>query len=324
MKAVFFESKGKAEEVLAFSKEIMPEKPKENEVTVKVAASAINPADFMFIEDTYRIKPSFPQIAGFEGVGRILDSNKNFKFHEGQLVGFRFKNVWAEYVNIPVEKLISLPDSFPLEKGAKISLNPITAWSLLEESQANSGDWIVLTAGGSSVSQLIVQFAKQKGINVISLVRGRNQMQILEKIGTDITLDTEHPDFISLFQSTIENKSVVSVLDAVGGSLISEIVKIITPGCRIIHYGLLSKESVAYHNADVIFKNLQIKGFGIDKWMSGKTRAELSLAWNNIITIVSSDDFYMPVSGKYGLEDFKSAVANSKSTKNGKTLFWME
>ena len=66
MKALFFNEKGKAEEVLQCGNidepDLLP-----GELKIKMLASPINPADFMFIEKQYRVQPRFPQIAGFEG-----------------------------------------------------------------------------------------------------------------------------------------------------------------------------------------------------------------------------------------------------------------
>ena len=46
-------------------------------VLVKVAARPIHPADLAFIRGQYRVNPSFPQVAGLEGAGIIIDAPPN-------------------------------------------------------------------------------------------------------------------------------------------------------------------------------------------------------------------------------------------------------
>lgn len=321
MQAIFFEEKGKAEEVLKLREENIPNLL-ENEIQIKVKASPINPADFMFIEKQYRIKPEFPQIAGFEGTGIITKNGGDENFPVNSKVAFRHKNAWAEYVNVLKEKIILLPENFPYEKAAQLSLNPLTAWALLEESNAKENDWIILSAGNSTVSKLIIQFAKNRGIKTISIVRNLEQKEELINLGADLVLKSDKAEI--QLQELTKTEKVSSFLDAVGGDLASTVIKNMSPNSKIIHYGLYSDQNVTYHNSDVIFNSLMIAGFGIDGWIKNKTRAELNHIWSEIINQVINQDFKMEILGKYSLKEFEKAIAESKSSKSEKVLFWLE
>lgn len=63
MKAIVFESAGEPEQVLRLGEVPEPEARGE-ELLVSVAARPIHPADLSFIRGQYRIRPSFPQVAG--------------------------------------------------------------------------------------------------------------------------------------------------------------------------------------------------------------------------------------------------------------------
>jgi NADPH:quinone reductase-like Zn-dependent oxidoreductase len=322
VQTVYFEEKGKAEKVLkSGEKNIL--NLLEHEVRVKVYASPINPADFMFIEKQYRVKPEFPQIAGFEGVGIITNNggDENFPLHS--IVAFRDKNIWAEYANIPKDKIILLPKTFSIEKAAQLSLNPLTAWALLEESSASMNEWIVLSAASSAVCKLIIQFAKNKGIKTIAIVRDFEQKEALLSLGANMVLLSDNDTIEKQILELRKTERIASFLDAVGGNLASTIIKTISPYGKIIQYGLYSDQNVSYHNSDVIFKNLTIKGFGIDDWLSSKSKTELKEIWTNIIQEVMNPDFKMEVSGKYPLKEYKQAITESRNNKSGKILFWM-
>lgn len=271
MKALFFKQKGAAEKVLELGEKNVPDLS-ENEVKVKVLASPINPADFMFIEKQYRVKPEFPQIAGFEGAGIIIDNGGDENFPVNSIVAFRHKNVWAEFANIPKDKIILLPKNFSIEKAAQLSLNPLTAWALLEESSAKESEWIVLSAASSAVGRLIIQFAKNKGIKTIAIVRDFQQKETLLSLGASMVLISDNELLEKDIQELAKTERIASFLDAVGGGLASTIIKAISPNSKIIHFGLYSDQNVTYHNADIIFKNLTIKGFGIDGWLNGRLK----------------------------------------------------
>ncbi|PRY05013.1 alcohol dehydrogenase-like protein [Pontibacter ummariensis] len=172
MKSLHFKAFGAPQAVLEFGDSHKPT-PQENEVLVKVAASPVSPADYIFIHGRYRVQPVLPQIAGLEGAGVVVQADKAGKVPVGSLVSFRHRGCWAEFVSVPVEKLYILPKAFPLEKACQFALNQITAWALLEQAKVQENSWLLLTAGNSTVSRVIIQLARKRGIHVIAATRGK-------------------------------------------------------------------------------------------------------------------------------------------------------
>lgn len=322
MKALFFRQKGAAEKVLEFGDidlaELLP-----GEIRVKLMASPVNPADFMFIEKTYRVEPVYPQIAGFEGAGIITDNGGDDRYPINTLVAFRHKNVWAEYINVPKSKVIRLPQDMPLEKAAQIALNPLTAWALLDEIKARAGEWILLTAGNSAVSKLIIQLAKRRNVKALAIIRGEAEQASLIELGAAAVLNAYAENLEEQIKTVTGEERIAGLLDAVGGELATQAIKLMGAYGKIIHYGLYSQQPVMYNNADIIFKNLFIKGFGIDAWIHSKTDTEQQAIWNELIREVYRPDFIMEVAAKYSLDDYVNALRESKSGKKGKLLFWM-
>lgn len=321
IKAVYFKQKGEAQEVLNFGEQTLLT-PSHDEVRVKLIASPINPADFMFIEKKYRLEPIFPQTAGFEGVGEVMENGGDTSFPLGSRVSFRYKNVWAEYINLPKDKLIPLPKDISIEKAAQLSLNPLTAWALLDLVETKKDQWLILSAGSSTVSKLIVQFAQKRDIKTILLVRDlEHQNELLELGGTVVLKDDDEKLQENILKS-VKDEVIAGYLDAVGGTLSSKVIKVLSSYSKVIHYGLFSTEEVSYHNSDVIFKNLTIQGFGIDSWISTKSKEEMSKIWQAIIEEIKDEEFVMEVAGKYTLEEYKKAILHSKNLKQGKILFY--
>ncbi len=323
MNALVFNEKGKAEEVLTLSR-VNLETLQQNEIKIQTIASPINPNDFMFIEKQYRLVPVFPQVAGFEGCGYIIDNNGDTNFPVGSLVSFRHKNVWAEQVNVPKEKLILLPANFPIEKAAQLWLNPLTAWALIEKSEAKPGEWIIISAGASTVSKLIIQFARQKGIKTIVVVRDNKQTDELKSLGANVVItDTNLDEIANRITAEINNEFVKCFVDAVGGELTTKIIPTLSTNGKIICYGLLSSNNVSFHNSTVIFKLLSITGFGIDNWIANKSEIELNVIWEQIIKQVGNNNFKMNVAETFPLTDHKNAITKSKTKTNGKILFYI-
>jgi NADPH:quinone reductase-like Zn-dependent oxidoreductase len=53
----------------------------------------------------------------------------------------------------------------------RTQINPVTVVGLLEVSGAQAGDWLLITAAGSTLSRMLIKAAKAQGIRTIGTVR---------------------------------------------------------------------------------------------------------------------------------------------------------
>ncbi len=320
MKTLSFNKVGDPKEVLELTEKKIPI-PADNEILVKVLGSPIHPADYFFINGAYRYKPAFPQTAGLEGAGIIESVGKNVSLSIGKLVAFEARGCWAQYAVIPKEAVIPLPSDFPVDKAVQFFLNPFTAWGLLEASKARSEEWLLLTAANSTVSRLVIQLAKLKKIKIIAIVRDLTQTNELKSLGADWVLNAKDPNFPEEVKE-ITSGGVHAALDAVGGETGTRVLQSMAPQGSVIIYGLLSKRPVQYYNADIVFKNLAINGFGIRGFLQKQTKSQRTEMINTLIKEVKKTSFTLPVAQVLPLERFRNAlVINEKQGIKGKIIF---
>ena len=322
MKAIAFNKTGTPEEVLQVIEKERPI-PAAGEVLVKILASVINPANTFFIQGTYRFQPIFPdETAGFEGAGIVESAGKDAAIPIGSLVAFFYRKTWAEYAVVPASELTLLPRDFPIEKAAQFSLNPFTAWGMLEAAQPVPGEWALLTGANSSVSQILIQLAKQKGIHIIALVRDLAQAPGLRTLGADEVLDIEDPQLAEHVKQLTDGKGFNIAFDSIGGSIGTRIFENIAPFGRFIVYGSVKKEPGQYFNAQIVYKNLTVKGFGVRAFLNSLSKPQRDDMIHNLISILGKPGFQLPVAQTYGLDEFKAALkANSQNSRPGKILF---
>ena len=321
MQAIVFNEVGKPEEVLQIVEKEKPV-PGDYEVLVKVLANPINPSDLFFIQGTYRFKPAFPnEIAGFEGAGIVESAGKNAGVDKGTLVAFFYKRAWAEYVVVPVEELAALPNDFPVEKAAQFSLNPFTAWGLLDTAQPVAGEWMLLTGANSSVSQIVIQLARQRGVRIIALVRDLVQAPGLRSMGAEEVFDIDDPQLSDHIQRLTGGKGINVALDAVGGAIGTKIFENIAAFGRFILYGSIKKEPGQYFNAQLVYKNLFIKGFGIRAYLNNQTKAQRIGMIRGLTEAMGKASFQLPVAQTYGWQQFREALKeNDRKGREGKII----
>ncbi len=321
MKALIFNKIGEPKDVLEL-KEISKPIPGPNEVLIKVLGSPIHPADYMFIQGKYRYKPEFPQTAGLEGAGIIEAIGENVKLKTRSLAAFTSRKSWAEYIVVPEEDVFVLPKNFPIEKASQFCLNPFTAWGLLKESKVKKGNWLLLTAGNSTVSKIVLQLAKLREIKTIAVIRNIHQIDELKLLGVNEVLTYDGESFIDKINAITNGRGVNAALDAVGGKTGSMVLHCINQFGTVIIYGVLSQEQVQYHNQQIVYKNITIKGFGVRQFLERQAKEQKKEMVQNLIKEIGKDSFNLPVEHTFGLDQFKEALkADSQKNKKGKIIF---
>ncbi len=318
MKAIYFEKTGRAEEVLV-SGAIPRPVPGKEEVLIEVSASPIQPADFLFMEGRYRKKPVFPQIAGFEGVGKVVDCGEAAagQITPGMRVAFRSIGAWAEYALAPISRIYPVPEGIPDELACQFSLNPLTAWGLLEECGLAGPARILATAGHSAVARLLSELAKARGIDVVLIAR--------EDQGYRVTRQDEPLSWRPLLSEAVNDASeggrFHAILDPVGGPDILSLIDALEPGGKLISYGLLDDREITLRASMILSRNMIWQGFGIDGWLGRIPDERLKAAQKELWTMLSVCPELLPVSGRFDYAEIGEAVRAARLTAGkGKVL----
>lgn len=282
MKALVFEQAGEAARVLQY-KDIPQPLPGAGEVLVQVQARPVNPSDHYFIQGVYRRKPVFPQVAGLEGTGVIAALGAGVTgFETGQPVAFRAVGTWAEYCVVPVAQLIPITMPLPPETAAQLGLNTMTAVGLLEEAQLKPGQFLLVDAASSSTADLLVQMAAQRGIRVAALVRAGRHLSNVK--GAEWVALQDDPQLVPRIQEWTNGAGLDGFLDAVGGPLLGTVLQQMAPFGTVLTYGNFDKGAVAaVSNATLVYRNLTLKGFGIDRWMSLQPATRIQALYTQLV-----------------------------------------
>lgn len=321
MKALLFDQAGTPEDVLTI-RDVEKPIPAPDEVLVRISGSPINPADGFFINGHYRLAPEFPQIAGLEGAGIVEATGKDVPASSGRLVAFSTPGSWAEYVAVPWKSVIPLEDDFPLQKAAQFYLNPFTAWCLLEESKIGPGGWLLVNAASSTVSGIVIQLARKRGIRVIAVVRDLEGEPGLRSLGVEAVLDQAGEDFEERIMELTGGAGVNAALDAVGGNTGTKTLTCMAAGGSVVVYGLLSKDPVSFYNAQIIYRNLSVTGFGIRSALTDQTPDARENMIRTLKQEIIKPSFQLPVSESFPLENFREALQTDRERKRkGKVIF---
>lgn len=74
----------------------------------------------------------------------------------------------------PFDLVIPVPDNLPDSAAGQLTVNPFTAYGLIDHVSPSHDDWILQTGAGSVLGQMVIELAKydnqnQFEINMVSL-----------------------------------------------------------------------------------------------------------------------------------------------------------
>ena len=180
--------------------------PTKGEVLVKVKASSVNPADWRMMKadpflirfDLGLFKPKSPYL-GADMAGEIVALGAEVKgFSIGDRVITEMTpqvGAYSEYVCLPVNKLVHLPNRLTFEQGASIPLAGITAYqSLMETVKINTGQHVLINGASGGVGTFAIQLAKICGAKVTAVCSGANE-PLVRSIGADDVINYQTTNF---------------------------------------------------------------------------------------------------------------------------------
>ncbi len=324
-KALIYSEFGPPEKVLEISK-LPIIKPQEDQVLVKMLASSINPSDLLTIRGTYSNRIAFPKIAGFEGVGIVIETgNSKYNFLLGKRVlAIRGEGTWQEYNLIPAEEIVIVPDVIDNKTAAQLYINPLTIWLMLKlELQIKKGDIVLINAANSSCGHILAGFAKFFKFDLISIVRRPEAKRQLESLGLTKVIDSSNEDLIASINKLTNNQKVDYVLDAVGGDIATKMLEISKFRGKFIQYGLMSGLQLSNNFFKlVVDKEISFKYFHLREWIYNNDDNTRHKLLEKMIENFIKAEIKLPIHSAYDLDNYIEAIKAAESSKrNGKVIF---
>lgn len=326
MRALVFEEFGEPAEVLSLTDVPIPE-PKPGEVRVRMLASPINPSDMMSIRGTYGKRPTLPATPGFEGVG-IVEANGGGllgKLLQGKRVAVlnRENGNWCEQTVLPAKQAIPLSSKLPLEQAAMFFVNPATAYVMTREVLAvPRGEWLLQTAAGSALGQMVIRLGKNLGFKTLNIVRRSEQAEELKTQGADAVLvfnSDQHSreDLQNQVRDLTGGRGVHWAIDPVGGETGSAVIGCLGENARLLVYGTLDDHPLQFSSRQLMTVGSRVEGFWLARYMNelgllGKLKLIRKITQLMLAGILVSD-----VRELLPLEQFAEATSLSEKPGRG-------
>jgi len=300
----------------------------DDEVLVEISAAPANPSDLAFIQGGYNIRKAVPAIPGFEGSGRVVLSGQSpdAKNLMGKKVSFFSQSEhggsWASHIPVKENDCIELDERIPTEQAACFSVNPFTAWAMIELAKDLGYNALIQNAASGQVGKFINALAAISGMEVINIVRKEEQLHSMKEAGYENVLWSQDEEFNSSLKHLATTMDARLAFDAVGGEQSGHILASMPKKSTLYLYGALSGRTLSEIPAsDVIFKKKSIQGFNMNEWKEQLSREEFLNISGELQELFISGKLKTDIQASFPLHDFNKALMQYiRGMSQGKVL----
>jgi NADPH2:quinone reductase len=212
--------------------------PGSDEILVQVTAAGINFIDVYHRVGLYPL--DLPFTPGAEGAGVVAEVGPGVA---GLAVGDRVAwagplGAYGEYVTLPADRVVPVPDPVGLDLAAAVMLQGMTAHYLCGDTfPLAESDTCLIHAGAGGVGHLLVQLAKRRGATVFTTVSTRSKADLARRVGADHVINYGEVDFVEAIREIGGPKPLDVVYDGIGADTVDRGMELLRPRGMMVMFG---------------------------------------------------------------------------------------
>jgi len=151
-----------------------------------------------------------------------------------QIPGISYDGGYADYMIAPTEALAIIPDELSATDAAPLMCAGITTYNALRNSGARPGD-VVAILGIGGLGHLGVQFAAKMGFRTIAIARGKDEEELVKKLGASLYIDNRSQNAVEELNKLGGAKVILATVPS--GKAMSEILGGLAVNGKIVIIG---------------------------------------------------------------------------------------
>ncbi|KAI3498829.1 hypothetical protein L1887_34615 [Cichorium endivia] len=264
MKAVVITTPG-GPEVLKLQ-EVEEPKVKDNDVLIRVEATALNATDTLLRQGKYPPSIGDSEYPGLECSGTIEEVGKNVsRWKAGdQVCALINGGGYAEKVAVPAGQVLPIPSGVSLKDAASFPEVACTVWStVFMTSKLSSGETFLIHGGSSGIGTFAIQMAKYLGIKVFVTAGSEEKLKACKELGADVCINYKTEDFVARVKEETGGKGVDVILDNIGGAYFQKNLESLGMDGRLFIIGFMGGVKAEANISFLLAKRLTVQSAGL-------------------------------------------------------------
>jgi len=261
----------------------------EGEVLIRVHFSSLNYKDGLSCIGNPGVTRNYPHTPGIDASGKVAESSDS-RFKEGDSVivtgydlGMNTSGGFGEYIRVPADWVVPLPESLSLKDAMVYGVAGFTAALSVDALQKygvspEQGE-IVVTGSTGGVGSVSVALLSLLGYTVVASTGKKEESEFLLRLGASEIISREEVNDES--KKPLLRERWAGAVDTVGGTTLAALLKAAKRGGAVAATGLVASSELSTTVFPFILRGVSL--LGID---SGFTPTKLRLEiWNKLAGI---------------------------------------
>ena len=256
-------------------------KPKilDDEVLIKIKATAVNRADVVQKNGFYPPPPGASEILGLECSGVIEAIGKNVKKRKvGEKVcALLAGGGYAQYASCPEQQAVPAPEGITLTEAASLPEVYATCWlNLFHEANMKEGDSVLIHAGASGIGTAAIQLCNIFNCKSFVTAGSSQKINYCINLGANNGSLRHEKPFEDI--KKWEPNGIDIILDPVGGKYFEDNLSVLSMEGRLLLIGLMGGTKSQIDLGPILMKRQKIIGSTIrarSSFIKGKVMNDL-------------------------------------------------
>ncbi|XP_019175265.1 PREDICTED: quinone oxidoreductase PIG3 [Ipomoea nil] len=322
MKAVVITTPG-GPEVLQIQ-EVEDPKIRDDEVLIRVAATALNRADTLQRQGKYPPPKGDSEYPGLECSGTVEAVGKNVdKWKVGdQVCALVGGGGYAEKVAVPAGQVLPVPSGVSLQDAACFPEVACTVWStVFMMSRLSPGETFLIHGGSSGIGTFAIQMAKHQGVKVFVTAGSEEKLAACKELGADVCINYKTEDFVARVKQETGGKGVDVILDNIGGPYLQRNIDSLNFDGRLFIIGFMGGTVTEVNLVGLLARRLTVQAAGLRNRSAENKAVIVSEVEKNVWPAIAAGKVKAVVYKRFPLAEVAEAHRVMESSKHiGKIL----
>lgn len=204
----------------------------QNELLVRVYYSSVNYKDALSATGNKGVTKQYPHTPGIDAAGEIVSSSHpDFTAGDKVIVtgydlGMNTAGGWGEYISVPAEWAVKLPEGLSLKESMIIGTAGFTAGisiSRFTELVLPAAGKVLVSGATGGVGSVALSILSKLGYETIAISRKTSEHDYLRSLGAVEVISSD--DFVQLEKKPILSAKYAGGIDTVGGVTLENMIK---------------------------------------------------------------------------------------------------
>jgi len=258
------------------------------EVVIKVAYSSLNYKDALSATGNPGVTKNYPHVPGIDAAGVVIASeSRQFQVNDKVLVtgydlGSNTDGGYAEYIRVPADWIVPLPDKLSLKESMIYGTAGFTAAICIKQLQRNGvrpeQGAIVVSGATGGVGCMAVAILAKEGYTVVASTGKADAHEFLKELGATRIISREELNDQS--NRPLLKSTYAGAVDTVGGNVLATIVKSIQVQGSVAACGVVAGSELDLTVFPFILRGVNLLGADSALWPMGPRRE----IWHKLAT----------------------------------------